>query len=282
MSELKGEPLLSFQFGIVLGQLLKMSDQATQHVEEEEVSKPRGGAPRYQQVAKILINAIETGEYTIGMLLPTEFELCDQFECSRYTIREALRLLFEAGFVSRRRGAGTIVIAAKRPPIFNHALDSIDDIIQYARNTRFEVVDVGHSVMGEDLSKHLSLPQGGTWIEAFGIRYNAYDPRPVCLMWVYVDPKLEGIQEKFDRPPRALAEIIEDDFGIRIARIEQKVNGLSIGPEDARNLKVEASSPGVRIVRRYLDEAGNVVQVSDNLFPADRVSLSMTFDREPN
>lgn len=258
----------------------------TDQMVTSERANGTGGAnselPRYQQVAGILIDAISTGDYPIGSLLPTEFELCDQFACSRYTVREALRLLFEAGLVSRRRGAGTIVIATKRPPTFNHSLESIDDIIQYARETRYEASKVGHCLIDGDLAERLTLPQGETWIEAFGVRYNAHDPRPVCLMHVLIDPRLEGIQGKLDRPPRALAEIIEDDFGVPILRIEQNINALNIDGPNARLLKVESGSPAIRIVRRYLTEDEKVVQVSDNLFPADRVTLSMSFEREDN
>ena len=37
---------------------------------------------------------------------PTESELCDEFNASRFTVREALRRLVEQGMVQRRQGAG--------------------------------------------------------------------------------------------------------------------------------------------------------------------------------
>ncbi len=259
-----------------------MTDQMATSGKPNGSAGTSGDLPRYQQVAGILIDAIATGDHPVGTLLPTEFELCDQFACSRYTVREALRLLFEAGLVSRRRGAGTIVIATKRPPVFNHSLESIDDIIQYARETRYETSKVGRCTIDADLAEHLALPEGEVWIEAFGIRYNAHDPRPVCLMRVFIDPRLEGIQGKLDRPPRALAEIIEEDFDVPIMRIEQRINAINIDGANARLLKVENGSPAIQIVRRYLTEDERVVQVSDNLFPADRVALSMSFERTEN
>lgn len=88
---------------------------------------------RYQQVANVLLSEIENGDHPIGSLLPTEHELCDHFGVSRYTVREALRRLFEAGLVARRRGAGTTVIATKRPPLYDLTVGSVMDIFNYAK-----------------------------------------------------------------------------------------------------------------------------------------------------
>jgi len=51
------------------------------------------GGPRYQQVANELIDGIGGGIYPVGGLLPTEMELCEQYNISRSTVREALRKL---------------------------------------------------------------------------------------------------------------------------------------------------------------------------------------------
>src|SRR5574337_1295699 len=52
-------------------------------------AKPRS-KPRYAEVGDQLREAIERGDYPVGSLLPTELELCDRFEISRYTARAAL------------------------------------------------------------------------------------------------------------------------------------------------------------------------------------------------
>src|SRR4051812_19154642 len=77
---------------------------------------PRSSAaPRYAEVASDLLARIARGEYPVGSLLPKEVELSRTYGISRHTMREALRLISEAGVLLRRRRAGTEVIAA-RPP----------------------------------------------------------------------------------------------------------------------------------------------------------------------
>ena len=55
------------------------------------------GAPRYMQISREFTRGIADGTYPIGSRLPTEAELCAQFGISRFTAREAIRVLLSAG-----------------------------------------------------------------------------------------------------------------------------------------------------------------------------------------
>ena len=59
-----------------------------------------------EQVARQIQAAIFRGDFVPGQRLPTERELMQQFETSRATVREALRLLEQAGLVDVRPGSG--------------------------------------------------------------------------------------------------------------------------------------------------------------------------------
>lgn len=60
--------------------------------------------PLYAQLTGIIKNTITSGTLRVGDLLPSEAELCDKFEISRNTVRQAIGSLEEAGFVVRKRG----------------------------------------------------------------------------------------------------------------------------------------------------------------------------------
>ncbi|MEV4141114.1 winged helix-turn-helix domain-containing protein [Dactylosporangium sp. NPDC049742] len=63
----------------------------------------------YHQIADLLRDAITRGIHPSGQPLPTERELCDQYDVSLTTIRRALAILREEGLVTSRRGAASIV-----------------------------------------------------------------------------------------------------------------------------------------------------------------------------
>jgi GntR family transcriptional regulator len=69
----------------------------------------------YRQIADDLRGKIESGEIAPGAQLPTEIELMDQYEASRNTVRDAIKLLAGRGLVEARAGQGTFVIEKINP-----------------------------------------------------------------------------------------------------------------------------------------------------------------------
>ena len=69
-----------------------------------------GPEPIYQQIATVIRERIEAGVYQPNRAIPSETALCDEFEVSRKTAREAVRALREAGLVRTVRGKGTYVL----------------------------------------------------------------------------------------------------------------------------------------------------------------------------
>ncbi len=63
--------------------------------------QPRKGVPAYQQLAESIRAAIISGELKEGDRIPSESGLAHQAGVSRSTVREALRVLQESGFLER-------------------------------------------------------------------------------------------------------------------------------------------------------------------------------------
>jgi len=62
---------------------------------------------RYEQIAEYLKGLIAAA--SPGDRLPSDAELCERFEVSRMTARQAVQLVAADGLIDRRRGAGTFV-----------------------------------------------------------------------------------------------------------------------------------------------------------------------------
>ncbi len=83
------------------------------------------GIPKYQVVHDEILGRLESGQYAVGMRLPTEKDLSNTFDVSRVTVRKALELLVRAGFLTSRRGSGYNV--ATLSPLFSTCLVSFTD-----------------------------------------------------------------------------------------------------------------------------------------------------------
>jgi GntR family histidine utilization transcriptional repressor len=66
-------------------------------------------SPTWQSIQAEVTRRIAERTWLPGELIPGEVELADEFGCARATVNRALRQLAEAGFLDRRRKAGTRV-----------------------------------------------------------------------------------------------------------------------------------------------------------------------------
>ena len=77
-----------------------------------------GPVPKYFRLANWLRQQIREGKLQPGDQLPTEAALCEQFGVSRGTVRQAIQMLVQEGWVEREQGRGSFVREPRRRAFF--------------------------------------------------------------------------------------------------------------------------------------------------------------------
>jgi GntR family transcriptional regulator len=244
------------------------------------------GQPRYLKVAHELKQAITDGRYPVGARLPTEHQLCEQFDISRFTAREAVRTLVAAGLVTRRPRIGTVVTATADSPRYAHSAATIQDLLQYASDTELRFVYIGKITLGRSQALEFGVQPGEEWVYAIGIRVpgTTYDQaggaaQAICVTRLYLNPVFAGIETRLRGRRGAVQELIESVYGIPIDRVEQELQGILLDADDAANLGADPGSAGLRITRRYYDRDGVLLEFADNVHAADRFVYRMQLQR---
>ena len=132
-----------------------------------------------EQVRDELLREVTKGTFAPGDKLPNEDVLAARFDVSRATVREAVRGLVEAGYVTRVHGSGTYVTGTARR---EHTLDatlSYTEMIRAAGATPgLSVLDAGLRHADDDEAERLMLPDDGRTLLAVE-RVRTADGRPV-------------------------------------------------------------------------------------------------------
>ena len=231
--------------------------------------------PRYMQILQVLRNRIASGAYGVHTLIPTEAELCAEFSVSRHTIREALRRLTEAGYVARRQGSGTMVLAREPAGSFVHSMCSLTDLFQYAVDTRFAIEEITPLAVDADAAALIGCRPGERFLSVQGLRTPRMHDNVICHTTIYIDMRFAWLEQEIHDCIGPLYALVERRAGIPIAEALQTINAVPI-PDPIRIRLGEAEGAyGLRVVRRYLDREGTVMTVSVNHHPADRFSYMM-------
>lgn len=240
---------------------------------------PLGARPRYVQLATTLISEIGSGRYPVGSLLPTEYELCDEFGVSRFTARAAVRLLVQQGLVARSPGVGTRVLAALPQTQYTQHMSGITDLRQYASETRFQVSSSALVRLDDRDARLIGAEAGETWLHVQGLRFLAGERLPICFTDAWIAPRFRSVAGIDDRMTQPLYQLIEQQFGCTIVTVDQEIRATILDAAQARRLGVAARSAGLWLARRYLDQHGDLAELAISVHAADRFTYRESFQR---
>ncbi len=239
------------------------------------------GLPYYRRMAGILIDEIGRGTYAVGASLPTERELCERFEVSRHTTRDALKLLEQKGLIRRRQGSGSTVVALEPRVRYEQSIQSIDDLMQQGSASRLQVLACEQLAVDADaFARQVALVAQRPCVRVRSIRYLRNDARPLALVDVYVAVRSRLQARRLLDPETAAREIVATVQPSRLERVEQAFSAVNIDGESAQLLHVRPGDAAFRTVRNYFDAKGRLVVVAHSLYQGQLFTYSSTLWRK--
>lgn len=233
--------------------------------------------PLYHQIFLIVRGKILRGEYMAGDLLPAEPELMAQFQVSRTTVRLALDKLVNEGLIYRQRGRGTFVSAPRIEQDLNQGIRFTESLRQRELNASTQLLDAKMVPASDQTTIDLDVEMDEPLAIITRLRLVNQEPVGVqssCL----VHRLCPGIlQHNFT--DNSLYDVLEQEYGIRLARFKQTVRAVPPSPSMARELSVPAGLPLLYIERIGYNENGTPIELLRAHYRSDRYALHSEFER---
>ena len=222
--------------------------------------------PLWAQVCADLRRRIDAGEFAAGF--PGELTLTEEYEVSRHTIREALRVLRGEGVLRSQRGRPTIV----EPTVYRQSLGNLsslfDSVAAQGATPRSDVLRLATTV-NASVSADLGLP-GDTELVVVERRRHA-DDQPIAhdISWLpaaIARPLLDR-----DLSHAALYSELQR-LGIAIDGGSERVTAEPAPRHIAELLDLSPGAP-VLLLERRATARGNPVEWRETHVRADRFAL---------
>lgn len=231
--------------------------------------------PLYLQLATLLRNRIERGEWTAGQKIPSENELNRLYGVSRMTARQVLAQLVNENLLFRVQGKGTFVAQPKistRSPAYKGIREQLEGM-GYAVATKVLAAEI---VPADDpVARALRIPTGERVHEVRRLRLLA-DDEPISLHTSYVPerlaPSLDSLVE------RQLCAILEEDHGLRMSKISESLESTLPNPHEAKVLKIRRTTPLLLLTHEIADPTARLFEYSRILFRGDKLRLQFHYD----
>ncbi|MBT2693902.1 trehalose operon repressor [Bacillus sp. ISL-55] len=108
----------------------------------------------YEEISK----QIQEGNYPPKTILPSENEFADMYQTSRETIRKALNLLAQNGFIQKIRGKGSLVLDLKRHQFPITGLISFKELAEnMGGKAKTTVEEFNLELAGREIARELNV-----------------------------------------------------------------------------------------------------------------------------
>jgi GntR family transcriptional regulator, trehalose operon transcriptional repressor len=90
---------------------------------------------KFQTIYDVIVREIQAEKMEAGQLLPSEHELTERFETSRETVRKALQLLSQHGYIQKLQGKGSVVLEQNKLALPVSGLTSFKELARSMSQT---------------------------------------------------------------------------------------------------------------------------------------------------
>jgi GntR family transcriptional regulator len=227
--------------------------------------------PRYVQLADLIRQRVDKGEWQPGRKLPSIDELMAQFDVARVTVRQAIALLADEGLLSPERGRGTFVTEKAGARRRLRVETTLGDLVEMYRGDRPE-----HSTLEESAATPaLKTTDGIPAPKYFHMRrVHSRDGERYCVIAIYIDHRVfRRAPARFRR--ELVLPVLTSLPGLKIASGRQTLTISKADVETSRLLGIPLNAPMAEVRRVLCDENGTIIYCADVSYRGDYIHLEM-------
>ncbi|MDY0404599.1 GntR family transcriptional regulator [Virgibacillus sp. 179-BFC.A HS] len=220
-----------------------------------------------------LLDRIKSRKYLPGEKIPTELELCKDFDVSRTTVRTALNQLTLEGYLNRIQGKGTFVAEQKVKQALSNTIKRYSDqIAVQGKKGAVTVVDISVVPANDILTQTLEVPLNAPIQRIERVRKADGEPTQYEIAYIPWDVA-PGIKES--HAATSLYASLADAFQVRIAKTIETIEITLADERTSRHLQCEEDLPCFYMETIAEDADGKKVEFSRSYYRGDKTNFTI-------
>jgi len=223
--------------------------------------------PLYYQLMDIIKEMIEEGHLSENDQLPSERELCETYNVSRSTVRQAIQELEKEGYIYREHGKGTFVSPEKFKQDLLSFYSFTDEMKKIGKVPSSKVLDFKVIKCTDDLAKKMKLDSGEK-LYMF-TRLRLADNEPMMLETSYVPYRRFPGLTKEQLEQSAMYEIFTKKYNAVFTCAEEIFQPVLTREEEAILLQYQQGFPAM-MIERITHENDKIIEYTKGIARGDR------------
>lgn len=226
----------------------------------------------YKNIANELRQLIKDGIYSEGEKLPSERHLCENYNASRITIRQALELLEQEQLVVRRHGKGTFVLPSKYNQLLNDLYSFKDEIEKSGDTPSTKMLDIELVKIDEYLSQKTALDIGTKVYKLTRLRLS--NGQPLMYEVSYIPHASAPNLDHYNFSKLSLYRTLQDQYNVRIDKAHETLNATLIQKHEAEYLQQKEGSVAMYI-QRFAYSNNQLIEYTKSIVVGDKYNYTV-------
>ncbi|BAL24130.1 GntR family transcriptional regulator [Azoarcus sp. KH32C] len=205
-------------------------------------------SPLYRQIKSLILQALESGEWRPGQVIPSEQELAARFSVSQGTVRKAIDEMAAENLLVRKQGKGTFVASHNDPRALFRFLRLVpmDGDLAHPQSVP---MDCWRAKAGQEASRMLGIALGDPIIIVR--RVLRFAQKPVVVDEIYLPGEIfQGLTlEVLQSWNGSLYSLFETRFGLRMIRAQERIRAVGADRSTSDTLRVPEGTPLLSVER---------------------------------
>jgi GntR family transcriptional regulator len=237
---------------------------------KNEYINPFDLVPKYGQLANIVRQKIEDGEWGGDKPIPSERELENIYKVSRTTVREALGMLVNRGYLYRDHGRGTFAVPKKLQ-------NSLQNLTSFTDDMKLRGLKPGQKILRNEfiepnakIRHQLDLPDEVNEV-LYIERLRLADDEPIGLHLCYLPlSSTQAITNEDLENAGSLYELLERKYNLIPAEADETIEATTADEKEAELLGITPGQPLLLVKRTLWSQHRKVMEFVKVLYRADR------------
>lgn len=231
-----------------------------------------GAVPLYHQLATILREKIESGEYSVGDTFPTELQLQEKYRVSRITVRNAVAKLTNEGYLECARGIGTKVIFPKIDEQLKQVISFSEEMAQHNIIMKTKYCEIYTIPATEHIASQLNINKGEPVFKLMCVR--CAEETPIVYSVTYISGS-RNLSTEAHKYTKSLYEYLNKEHRILIAKGKETFEAVLSDGINADMLQIQKGMPLIKRTRRTFDQYGEPVEFTVCYYAGDKYKYSI-------
>ena len=195
----------------------------------------------FEKIKNEIKSKIQQGIFKEGQPIPTQAELCAQYDVSRVTVRRAIADLVENNILETKRGKGTFVIKRR----IDHLLLGMKSFTEVCKENgkvaSTKILQISIQRPSEENMRILKVAADEMILFIKRVRYA--DGIPVLIESNYFAPRYIPLINYNLEKNTSIYEILRKDFGMGALATETTIQIARATAEEANELHIKVNTP---------------------------------------